>query len=759
MTTMKSINVLIIYTYINLVTASDAPKLIIYKNYYLQSEGTKFRVLCSIQRGSTPLSFQWLKNREQLTNSRYKIETNDDLSILTIDKITKSDSTNYTCVVSNTYGTDSQTVVLDVKVPPTWLKEPQDIRVKSGDDVVVECIADGLPKPTVKWISSKGKVIPGEVLNLANFKVGSSEAYECIADNGIGDSLKKSINVFFSVPAKFDEKYSVQQVKRGESARLKCNATGDHPVTIKWTKDNAKLEKIGSHNFEIIESITDYGLVSELLLRITQRTDGAIYKCEAENTHGKDERTIKLVVLEIPGPPKTVHVKEVWSRTASIVWSAPYSGNSPISKYTIQYWRHQSAPHRLNEFTVSSTQTSALIKDLSPGLSYEMTVVGENEVGRGEAADTVKFTTGEEEPSAPPNDISVEGKGPTTIRITWRAPPKEHWNGVIKGYYVGYRKARETNHPFTLKLVESKPNQKSAESESYEYFLRDLVKGNEYAIVVKAYNSAGSGPQSHEMFAHTFDGDLPPAQLLSAMESTNTLITVRWHQKDIRESQTPTQSFTLHYQREGESKWKEVPISSLVTPAPITEGSALASYNYNLENLESGIQYRLFVTAVNRYGFSDPSNVVIARTDGGDIKVLESEIFNQFFNDGPYYLQPSFTIPLLSAVVIIIIVIISAFVCVRRINRERAAAEGFIMDSATLHKQLAGQMGTTPRYMDFDKPSGKPLMMTEAGNAYPTPYATIPMGGLDGCQFQTHPSMMKNSHIYDHPQLYPVMAQ
>ena len=39
------------------------------------------------------------------------------------------------------------------------------------------------------------------------------------------------------------------------------------------------------------------GLVSELLLRTTQRTDGAIYKCEAENTHGKDERTIKLVVL------------------------------------------------------------------------------------------------------------------------------------------------------------------------------------------------------------------------------------------------------------------------------------------------------------------------------------------------------------------------------------------------------------------------------------------------------------------------------
>jgi len=33
--------------------------------------------------------------------------------------------------------------------------------VKAGDDVVVECIADGLPKPTVKWISSKGMLYFG----------------------------------------------------------------------------------------------------------------------------------------------------------------------------------------------------------------------------------------------------------------------------------------------------------------------------------------------------------------------------------------------------------------------------------------------------------------------------------------------------------------------------------------------------------------------------------------------------------------------
>jgi len=86
---------------------------------------------------------------------------------------------------------------------------------------------------------------------------------------------------------------------------------------------------------------------------------------------------IILSSKEVPGKPVNVRVKEVWSRTASVVWSpTPNSGNSPITKYTIQYWRHESAPHRLHELSVSNSQTSALIKELSPGLSYELNVVG-----------------------------------------------------------------------------------------------------------------------------------------------------------------------------------------------------------------------------------------------------------------------------------------------------------------------------------------------------------------------------------------------
>lgn len=433
----------------------------------------------------------------------------------------------------------------------------------------------------------------------------------------------KTINLFISVPAKFEEKYTSLQVKRGESLTLRCNATGDTPISIKWTtKDGAKIDNLNDHRVEISEIPLNNGLLSELSIRSVAKTDGIIYKCDAENLHGRDDRTMKVSVVEEPGAPQAVKINEVWSRSASISWRPPFSGNSPITRYVVQYWRKSGAAHRLQEFNVSSSATSTLVKGLSPGLSYEMSVIAENEVGRSEPSETVQLYTGEEEPTGFPLDLAVEALGPTTVRITWRAPPKESWNGLIKGYYVGYRKAKDAGSTaYTLKSVETRQTDPAQiEAEQYEYFLRDLAKGAEYEVVIKAYNLAGSGPQSHALLVRTREGDVPSVQHVTYYEPTANSISLRWTQKEIREmpSSSPITSYTIHYQREDEPKWREVPLSTLTTAAPPADG-AYPVFTYVLQNLEPGVQYRIFVTAINRFGFSDPSNIVTAQTVGGKI--------------------------------------------------------------------------------------------------------------------------------------------
>lgn len=275
------------------------------------------------------------------------------------------------------------------------------------------------------------------------------------------------------------------------------------------------------------------------------------------------------------------------------------------------------------EYNASSSLNTALINNLSPGLAYEMSIVALNGVGRSEPSETITFITGEEEPSAPPNDISIEPKGPTTVRITWRAPPRESWNGLLKGFYVGYRK--DVNSAYTLKSIDARHMEPTAvEAEQYECFLRDLQKGSEYEVVVKAFNSAGSGPQSHPMLTRTLDGDFPPEQQLTLAGIKANSITLMWAQKDSRhQAASQILSYTLYYQKEGEPKWYEVPMSPLPTQAP-----SLKTFTYTLSGLESGVQYRIFVTAANQYGFSDPSNIVIAKIGGGKLSFFFLSLYN-----------------------------------------------------------------------------------------------------------------------------------
>ncbi|XP_075680880.1 cell adhesion molecule Dscam1-like isoform X4 [Dermatophagoides pteronyssinus] len=772
------ISIILSSTFISFISCT-IPSLAPFKPNESFTIGQKFKLFCYPLAGIRPFQFEWFKNdypllssSTSLSNNHYIIEQIDDASVFTIETLQQNDLGNYSCKVQNHFGYDIQSTILEIKVPPTWIVEPKDVHTNGKESFRLECKADGSPKPTIKWITSKGITIESEYLDVNKYRTANVDSYECLADNGVGEPLRKSIKVSFMVPVKFHEKFASLKVKRGESARLECNATGDQPLTVQWTKNNVKLDKLGS-NYEIIDTNTDDGIRSELFIQTSQTNDAAVYKCFVENEHGKDERTIRLEVVEVPGMPKNVHVKEVWSRTVSLAWSEPFNGNLPIQKYTIQYWRYQSAPHRLNEVFVPGSQSSFFLKDLSPGQSYELSVIAENEIGKGASSAPVTFTTGEEEPSAPPNDIAAESMGPSTIRVTWRSPPIENWNGEIKGYYVGYRKVRDNNAPYVYITVpttaagrDSNQAQKARPKEItfHEYFLRQLNKGTEYSIVVKAYNSAGSGPQSHPMTAHTFDGDLPPSFQLNVIDSTEETISLQWYQKlhGSNYPQSAISGYTIHYRKENEAKWKEVPISNNNANQPTVDpNSSFNSYSFVLENLEPNANYMIYVAAINRFGVGDPSNLITTRTQNG-MAVVSHEIIRRF-HGANYYLEPMFLWPLLIALVIIVIVMIVAYVCIRKTRN--ANNNPFNLDAATLNKRLSAayNVGTTPRYADFEKTANKTLLMSidgqpptsaAAGGVYPTPYATLPMGAETPWErpLPNPQTMKKDGHIYDHPQ-------
>ncbi|GFU28490.1 titin, partial [Nephila pilipes] len=335
--------------------SKDAPKIPPLSFPPNVQTGLSTKVMCTVDRGIKPLEFKWMYNNRDILNSNptaVVINTYEDFSVLNIDPISSKHSGNYTCIVTNAHGKDSFTAMLVVQEPTSWVKEPEDQEVLEGESISIHCIASGLPKPNIVWYKyknddgfhlneNKTKIITANNGTLSIPKVDFTDAgkYECKAENGLGSPLSKLITIKVSVPARFEEKFAVVNAKKGDSARMKCEALGDQPLSVTWQRDETIISKSGDERYEIFETLVQKGVMSELIIRTTDRDDGALYSCVAENEFGNDQRKIRLLVMEVPAPPLDVKIREIWSRSASVSWAPPYSGNSPITKYIVQYWR------------------------------------------------------------------------------------------------------------------------------------------------------------------------------------------------------------------------------------------------------------------------------------------------------------------------------------------------------------------------------------------------------------------------------------
>ncbi len=281
------------------------------------------------------------------------------------------------------------------------------------------------------------------------------------------------------MPAYFELKSSHIEVKRSDTAKIVCEAFGAKPITITWFRQQSdgNLEAISlesnSNSFPryttFEKNFDDFianKTIFELHINSVDSSDSGQYVCKASNPFGDDSRTVNLFVQDVPSIPTNVRIDQKWSRDVSISWSAPNSnGNSPIINYVIQYWKDNvtvgAAAHRLHEEEISAAFTSTVIRNkLQPGLPYALRILAVNEFGRGLPSATVKFSTHEEEPDSPPIDIIVEAKGTSSLRIKWKAPPKSHWNGMLKGYYLGFRiidieedKSLDSNQLFSFKEI------------------------------------------------------------------------------------------------------------------------------------------------------------------------------------------------------------------------------------------------------------------------------------------------------------------
>ncbi|XP_035253453.1 hemicentin-1-like isoform X2 [Anguilla anguilla] len=111
-------------------------------------------------------------------------------------QLTKRQGGQYTLIAKNTYGTANQTLEIEVLYPPRFEQVKEWVNVTQGDEVILECLAEGNPSPVLTWETTAAEIPQVSTRrrqsNAIISRATSSNAgvYTCNATNDQGMSSK-----------------------------------------------------------------------------------------------------------------------------------------------------------------------------------------------------------------------------------------------------------------------------------------------------------------------------------------------------------------------------------------------------------------------------------------------------------------------------------------------------------------------------------------------------------------------------------------
>ncbi|XP_062562795.1 hemicentin-1-like [Armigeres subalbatus] len=235
-------------------------------------------------------SIRWTFNKQSLNHDdRFKL-LNDNKTVYLVEHFSESYSGHYECTATNPIGTSTGEVFLRYGSIPEFVTVPTDnILAEAGQPLWLDCQADGVPEPEIKWYFNDQLL---EKVQPFNMTLHDSGIYECRATNKYGFTSASSTVIVYGKPelvflSADDE---VISVSRDENITLPCAATGFPEPYISWTFDGEHLDEL--INFEPIGT----GLQ---IFNISSKNQGS-YVCNAENSQGRVQKVYYVVVKESP---------------------------------------------------------------------------------------------------------------------------------------------------------------------------------------------------------------------------------------------------------------------------------------------------------------------------------------------------------------------------------------------------------------------------------------------------------------------------
>ncbi|XP_070535071.1 twitchin-like [Ptychodera flava] len=374
-----------------------------------------------------------------------------------------------------------------------WTKPTND-----GGSRIIGYVVEKKDADTTKWVPVNKSPTPGTTFTVPRLTEGREYDFRVMAVNtaGPGQPSQTSESILAAPPPSrpsipYDARNKSITVPAGDPFTINIPFDGTPVPKATWTREDQGDAEIKPSN-RILTDTQPQEVT--LKCKYAERDDSGVYKLILSNPKGTDTATIKVTVVDHPGPPEgPLEASEVTADTAKLTWKPPKDdGGSPISNYVVE--KKEAGTNTWYKVSSFIKQPNYVVSNLDEGVEYFFRVRAENEHGVSEPLDTQTSVLAKnpyDVPSPPGKpDISSIDRG--FVTLTWTEPESDGGTKIM-----GY-------------TVEQKDMDTSTWVPAVEYAVKSLTvslsnldEHTEYEFRVKAKNMAGFSKPSNNSDAVT----------------------------------------------------------------------------------------------------------------------------------------------------------------------------------------------------------------------------------------------------------------
>uniref|UniRef100_A0A7N6B680 Contactin 3a, tandem duplicate 1 n=1 Tax=Anabas testudineus TaxID=64144 RepID=A0A7N6B680_ANATE len=498
----------------------------------------------------------WRKGKEALReNHRVAVLDNGSLRI---SNVTKMDAGLYTCVARNQFGVASSAGSLFVKEPTVITSPAGHLDVTVGESIVLPCQVSHDPTLELKftWFFNEqlihfgshgvyfekvGGRSAGDIM-IRNIQLRHAGKYTCAVQTKV-DSVSIATDVEVRGPPGPPVDCQVVEMTETTASLSWGPGVDNHSPILSYTIQARTPFSLG---WQAVTTVPEMLRGKQLSASVTELSPWVEYEFRvlATNTIGTGEPS---------KPSKKARTKEMLPRVTPARVNGGGGGRSEL----VITWEpvpeeQQSGPgfgyvvafrplgaQGWMQAAVTSPDASRYVfknESIPPFTPYEVKVGVYNNKGEGPFSPVTTIYSAEEEPSRAPSRLRARSISASEVEVTWKPLAWSNSYRRILGYELRYWREKEKQD--TASVIRTMGNKTSV-------LIRDLEGSSTYYVSLRAYNSAGVGPQSSIVNVTTKKPPPSQAPVKIMWNTSDSKVILRWDQVHALENESEVTGYKV----------------------------------------------------------------------------------------------------------------------------------------------------------------------------------------------------------------------